>query len=299
MTRRRLRRRAWVASSVLIATGVVIATLLGGCVLPPKDSRREPSVESRELGLTAAEVTPAGEQWWQALDDAQLDALIAQALAANPSLIQATAQLRAAQAAVDASSAGLYPRAKLSGIEQIYHVERASADRVERQQSSCARGMRSLRSTRRSAPGRAPRTRRARRRQVEEHHVEIAAARDAGGGSCSSSRRSPAEAAEGHAAGLRPPRPDESGPVGVLAVPLARRTSTTGASVAEHAYGLESGRLLRRRYSKDVVIGMWLEQLALLAEGQLAHGTGQSQRVHEVEDGRSRASTARASSPAA
>ena len=43
---RRLRRRAWVASSVLIATGVVIATLLGGCVLPPKDSRREPAVDT-------------------------------------------------------------------------------------------------------------------------------------------------------------------------------------------------------------------------------------------------------------
>lgn len=119
---RRLRRRAWVASSVLIATGVVIATLLGGCVLPPKDSRRTPAVDTRELGLTAADVMPADAQWWKTFDDTQLDALIEQALADNPSLLVATAQLRAAQAAVDAANAGLYPRAKFSGSALRQHA---------------------------------------------------------------------------------------------------------------------------------------------------------------------------------
>ena len=97
----------------LLVLSAALTALLAGCVLPPKDSPRERAIDARQLGLTAAAVTPAHEGWWQALDDAQLDALIERAFAANPSLAQASAQLRAALAQIDAAHAGLLPRAGL------------------------------------------------------------------------------------------------------------------------------------------------------------------------------------------
>lgn len=99
----------------LLVLSAALTALLAGCVLPPKDSPRERAIDTRQLGLTAAAVTPADEGWWKALDDAQLDALIEKAFAANPSLAQASAQLRAALAQIDAAHAGLLPRASFSG----------------------------------------------------------------------------------------------------------------------------------------------------------------------------------------
>jgi NodT family efflux transporter outer membrane factor (OMF) lipoprotein len=114
--RRRLRRFGF---GVALAA---LATLVAGCVLPPKDSRREPMVDARQLGLTAAEAVPADETWWRALGDPQLDALIGQALAANPSLAEASAQLRSALAQVDAVHAGLLPKASFSGSALRQHA---------------------------------------------------------------------------------------------------------------------------------------------------------------------------------
>jgi NodT family efflux transporter outer membrane factor (OMF) lipoprotein len=105
-----------------LAGGALLSALLAGCVLPPKDSVREPQLDAQRLGLTAAAVSPADEQWWQAFHDPQLDALIEQAFAANPSLAQASAQLRAAVAQVDAAHAGLLPRASFSGSALRQHA---------------------------------------------------------------------------------------------------------------------------------------------------------------------------------
>jgi NodT family efflux transporter outer membrane factor (OMF) lipoprotein len=99
----------------LLVLSAALTALVAGCVQPPKDSPRERAIDTRQLGLTAAAVTPANEGWWKALDDAQLDALIERAFAANPSLAQASAQLRAALAQIDAAHAGLLPRASFSG----------------------------------------------------------------------------------------------------------------------------------------------------------------------------------------
>jgi len=94
---------------------VALAALLAGCVLPPKPSARASAIDAGQLGLSAVQVDPATQDWWQAFDDAQLDSLIERALAANPSLAQASAQLRAALAQVDAAHAGLLPKASFSG----------------------------------------------------------------------------------------------------------------------------------------------------------------------------------------
>jgi NodT family efflux transporter outer membrane factor (OMF) lipoprotein len=97
------------------ALGAVLAALLAGCVLAPKEAPRASVIDARALGLTAAPAAPADEAWWKAFDDAQLDALIERALAANPSLEQARAQLHAALAQVEAAHAGVLPKANFSG----------------------------------------------------------------------------------------------------------------------------------------------------------------------------------------
>jgi NodT family efflux transporter outer membrane factor (OMF) lipoprotein len=103
------------ARCTALVMAATFAALLAGCVLPPKDSPRAQAVDARQLGLTAAAVAPANDGWWKALDDAQLDALIDQAFATNPSLAQASAQLRAALAQIDAAHAGLLPKSSFSG----------------------------------------------------------------------------------------------------------------------------------------------------------------------------------------
>ena len=103
-------------------TVAAVATLLAGCVLPPKDSSRAPQIDPQRLGFTAAAVSPADQQWWRALHDPQLDALIEQALASNPSLAQAEAELRAAVAQANAAHAGLLPRASFSGSALRQHA---------------------------------------------------------------------------------------------------------------------------------------------------------------------------------
>ncbi|HEV7985665.1 MAG TPA: efflux transporter outer membrane subunit [Steroidobacteraceae bacterium] len=108
--------------SMLLVMAAAVATLLAGCVLPPKESAREPQIDAQRLGLMAAAVSPADQQWWKAFHDPQLDTLIEQALASNPSLAQASAQLRAAVAQVDAAHAGLLPRASFSGSALRQHA---------------------------------------------------------------------------------------------------------------------------------------------------------------------------------
>lgn len=53
--------------------------------------------------------------WWQRFGDPQLNALMAQALAASPSLAVAGARLAQARATVDVSSAGLFPQVAVAG----------------------------------------------------------------------------------------------------------------------------------------------------------------------------------------
>lgn len=70
---------------------------LAGCV--PPDTR--PAVNPKtpaDLGLTDANLRAVDQQWWRALGDAQLDRIVADAIAGNPSLDAAAARVRQAQA---------------------------------------------------------------------------------------------------------------------------------------------------------------------------------------------------------
>lgn len=86
------------------------AALLAGCAAVPQN-------RAQLAPLTAAGVSLAGDNspqiasnWWTALGDPQLDRIMADALAGNPSLQKAMARVRQANAGIDAEKAGLLPQ---------------------------------------------------------------------------------------------------------------------------------------------------------------------------------------------
>ncbi|SEQ29743.1 efflux transporter, outer membrane factor (OMF) lipoprotein, NodT family [Solimonas aquatica] len=97
---------------------IAAAALLGACVLPQKEAPRTQAIDTQQLGLAGAAFSAAPEAWWQSFGDAQLDALIAEALAHNPSLDEALARMRGAQAQSQAAAAGGKPRYALDGSVQ-------------------------------------------------------------------------------------------------------------------------------------------------------------------------------------
>jgi len=65
---------------------------------------------SRTLGLVGPAYAVPAEAWWSAFGDPQLDRIMADAVATNPSLDVAAARMRAAQAAIGIERAGLLPQ---------------------------------------------------------------------------------------------------------------------------------------------------------------------------------------------
>lgn len=102
-------------SAALVAAALLV---MWGCApMPSRDeriARAEPASTAkldarRSLASDAAAAWPA-DTWWRAYGDAQLDALIAEALADSPSLAAARARLQKAQAASERSVAERRPR---------------------------------------------------------------------------------------------------------------------------------------------------------------------------------------------
>ncbi len=104
--------------------GLTIAALLAGAALAgcaPQDTR--PAVGAKapaDLGLTGESAPAVDAQWWRALGDAQLDRIVADALAGNPTLDAAAARVRQAQAALAARRAEDGPNVAFDGnaVEQ-------------------------------------------------------------------------------------------------------------------------------------------------------------------------------------
>ena len=98
-----------VATVVSRACALLLGLLLAACITPPKVSPGERRVD-RQLSLGFGPLrAPIQNAWWTAYRDPQLDRLIAAALVGNPTLGEALARLRQAQAMVDATSAQLWP----------------------------------------------------------------------------------------------------------------------------------------------------------------------------------------------
>lgn len=88
---------------------LLIALALGGCVLPQVEEPATKAVAAESLGLGGASVRPAAAGWWKSLGDAQLDALIDEGLRNSPTLAQALARVRAAEAQSAAAGAARAP----------------------------------------------------------------------------------------------------------------------------------------------------------------------------------------------
>ncbi|MGE8690066.1 MAG: efflux transporter outer membrane subunit [Achromobacter sp.] len=92
----------------LLSTVLVLA--LSGCALMEPGPEPVAALNASKLGLTGQDTAWPTTQWWQRYGDAQLNALLDEALANNPSMSAAQARLARANAAVSSARAPLLPR---------------------------------------------------------------------------------------------------------------------------------------------------------------------------------------------
>lgn len=100
----------------------VLALALAACAssrgLAPEGRLLDAADIHSEKTLSGAALSPAGwpsSDWWRALGDPRLDALVAEGLQGSPSLAAAQARLRQAQAQAGASDAERKPKLSVSG----------------------------------------------------------------------------------------------------------------------------------------------------------------------------------------
>lgn len=103
----------------LFLTTLTASLLLAGCATPDVAPPSATLLQTASLGVQDAS-QQARENWWQALNDPQLDQLVSQALARSPRLTLADAKLRAARASSDsvASSDGLRVNGSASFVRE-------------------------------------------------------------------------------------------------------------------------------------------------------------------------------------
>lgn len=95
-----------------------LAALLAGCAMvPPQQPAQRSPLKADRLGLSGAPLQRAPEAWWRALEDAQLDALMDEALSGSPTLAEANARWQAAVAQAAGARSAQLPAARLSGGE--------------------------------------------------------------------------------------------------------------------------------------------------------------------------------------
>ena len=102
----------------LILPPVTAALLLAGCAAVPNLGPAPQVRPAQAYAATSSFDAPAAQwpadQWWKGYGDVQLDTLVDEALAGSPSLVQAQARVRAAQARAQQSRAALLPSAALN-----------------------------------------------------------------------------------------------------------------------------------------------------------------------------------------
>ena len=97
---------------------VALTLALQGCITAPKLDPQQQMIASERLGLAVQVSTAMPVQaWWRAFNDPQLDQLMRQALADNPSLAQAMARVREARSLADVAQAGIAPSLSFNAQE--------------------------------------------------------------------------------------------------------------------------------------------------------------------------------------
>jgi NodT family efflux transporter outer membrane factor (OMF) lipoprotein len=100
-----------------VALASLIVATLGGCAtLPaPRPQPQPKAAYAAEQSFAAPVASWPGDLWWQDYRDAQLDALIAEALAGSPSMAVARARLERARSNAQISGAALAPQVSANG----------------------------------------------------------------------------------------------------------------------------------------------------------------------------------------
>jgi len=99
----------------LLITPLVAALLLAGCAsVATPEPHVLPTTPTSFKAATAAEAPALGATWWHQFGDAQLDALVEQALAHNTQIEIAADHVAEARAALGAASSTLWPQLGLS-----------------------------------------------------------------------------------------------------------------------------------------------------------------------------------------
>jgi NodT family efflux transporter outer membrane factor (OMF) lipoprotein len=104
----------------LKALALVTTALLSGCAIPASRPQLAPIADA-SLGLTATAAAPApviADDWWRSFGDPQLDRLVADAQAGNPSLEAALVRVRQASAILASSRADNGPNAVFDASAQ-------------------------------------------------------------------------------------------------------------------------------------------------------------------------------------
>ena len=81
-----------------LAAALLLALPLAGCVQTPSTTPSQSEIAPASLGLGDTPAPQLQADWWKAFHDPQLDRLVDQMLAKNPTLQSALARIRAAMA---------------------------------------------------------------------------------------------------------------------------------------------------------------------------------------------------------
>ena len=107
-------------------TVLAAALALAACARQPLLPDAAQLLNPGKVGLTAGKPAAVEASWWREFKDPQLDALIAQALVASPSLLQARARIMRAAAAEEAAGAA----AQRSGVAVVLDQQGHGASAV-------------------------------------------------------------------------------------------------------------------------------------------------------------------------
>ena len=102
---------------------LIPALLLAGCATPEAKPAVAPLAPSA-LGLEGGEGAAIAADWWKAFGDPQLDRIMADALARNPTLDNALARLRLAESSLAAATAQQRPQLALDASEQVQRLSK-------------------------------------------------------------------------------------------------------------------------------------------------------------------------------
>ncbi|WP_067065071.1 efflux transporter outer membrane subunit [Roseateles chitosanitabidus] len=104
-------------TTLALAMGAALLMVLAACAPIPKLADPAAPIDGPEaaarLGLTAGDGQALDPQWWKGFGDAQLDALVDQAIANSPSLALARARIARAAALTENAEAAKRPNAEL------------------------------------------------------------------------------------------------------------------------------------------------------------------------------------------